>query len=117
MATIVQTLTISDSTTGLRDSVSKTVTTAGSGASLSAQSIGTSEVEYTVPAEIGNAGACKIVNMDATNYVEVGFATGSYPLKILPGTFCLMQIAPATASLFLKANTAACVVSIYIHEA
>ena len=116
MATITQTLTINDAGTGIRDSVSKTVTTSGAGASYAVESIGTSEEEYTIPAGIGNAGACKIVNMDATNYVEVGFATGSYPLKILPGTFCLMQLAPATASLFLKANTAACVVSIYVHE-
>ena len=116
MATISQTITITDSSTGLRDSVSKTVETSGTGTSISVHGIGTSEVEYSVPAEIGNAGLCKIVNMDATNYVEVGFSTGSYPIKILAGGFCLLQIAPATASLFLKANSATCVVSIYIHE-
>ena len=116
MATLTQTLTISDSTTGLRDSVSKTVTTAGANVSYAAQSIATSEAEYTIPAVIGNAGACKIVNLDATNYVEVGFSTGAYPIKVLAGTFCLLQLAPATGSLFLKANSSACVVSIYIHE-
>lgn len=117
MSTITQTLTINNQDTGLRDSMSKTITTAADGVDLSVQEIGTSEVEHTIAAGIGDAGLCRIVNMDGTNFVEVGFATTVYPIKLLPGTFCLLQLAPATASLFLKADTKACKVGIYINEA
>lgn len=55
--------------------------------------------------------------LDATNFVEVGFATGVYPIKLLATQFALLPLAAATASLFLKADTAACNVLVYFHEA
>lgn len=55
--------------------------------------------------------------LDATNFVEVGFATGVYPIKIPAGQFALIPLAAATASLFLMADTDACDVKFYVHEA
>ena len=102
---------------GTTVSASATVAAAGSGADLRMLEIATSEAELTFGAQIGNAGLCMLKNLDATNYVEVGFATGAYPIKILAGQFAVIPLAPATASLFLKANTAAVMVQLYVHEA
>ena len=93
------------------------VTTTGDGAAYEAISIGTSEVEWTLATGIGNAGVMVIKNTDATNYVQVGFATTVYALRIKPGHAALLPLEPATASIFLKANTAACVVEILVSEA
>mgnify|MGYP006953642022 CR=1 FL=1 len=117
MASIITTLTITDDTTGIRDSVSKTTTTTGDDVQYLVQEVGTSEAEITIAAGIGDVGLCKILNLDATNYVQVGFATGAYYLRILPGQFALIPLEPAQASIFAKANTAACNVSFYFHEA
>jgi hypothetical protein len=49
--------------------------------------------------------------------VQVGFATGAYNLRIKAGQSALLPIEPATASLFLLANTAACIVELAAYEA
>jgi hypothetical protein len=46
-------------------------------------------------------------NLDATNYIEWGFATTVYGGKLEPGEFALFRLKPST-TLYLKANTAAC---------
>jgi hypothetical protein len=108
---------ISGIESGTTVSASATIAAAGSGADLRTLEIGTSEVEVTFGAQIGNAGVCVLKNLASANYVEVGFATGAYPLKILAGQFAVIPLAPATDSLFLKANTAAAMVQLYVHEA
>lgn len=75
------------------------------------------ETTHTFATDIGNAGYVYLKNLDATNYVDVGFATTVYPLRLKAGQVALFPITPAQASLFLLANTAACRVELYIHEA
>jgi len=94
-----------------------TVTTAGDGAASETRSIATIEAEWTIPTSIGNVGLVTIRNLDATNYVQVGFATGVYALRIKAGQTALLPLEPATASLFLLANTAACIVELAAYEA
>ena len=43
--------------------------------------------------------------------------TGVYPIKIPAGQFALIPLAAATTSLFLMADTDACDVKFYVHEA
>lgn len=93
------------------------VTTSGDLHDDIALSVTTSELTYTIPTSIGNAGYCALVNDDATNYVDVGFATTVYPLRLPPGGAMLLALTPAAASLFLKANTATCKVRIRTQEA
>lgn len=93
------------------------VTTTGDGAAMETRSIATSEAEWTIPTGIGSVGLVTIRNLDATNYVDAGFATGVYPLRIKAGQSALLPITPATASLFLLANTAACIVELFAAEA
>jgi hypothetical protein len=99
-------------------SVSKTlsITTAGDALDYRRIDATTSEVEHTLDTAIGNAGQAIIVNRDETNFVDVGFATAVYPLRLLAGQADKLSLTPATASLFLKADTATCEVDIYIRE-
>jgi len=117
MSSVTAQVTINDATNGLNRSYAFSFTTAGSNVDLRRVEIATSEVEHTIEASIGNAGYCWIRNADTTNFVEVGFATTVYVIKLLAGQVALLPIQPAQASLFLKANTAAVDCEIYIHEA
>ncbi len=117
MGTLNIAASIGDTTSGVNQSANKTVTTAGEGTDQRVLSVGTSEAEIALAAGIGNCGYAMVKNLDATNFVEFGFATGVYPIKLLAGQFALMPLATATASVFAKANTAACNVLVYFHEA
>jgi hypothetical protein len=116
MATIQISVSLTDTTVGLSKSASKSLTTVGANIDYRVLSIGTSEVEVTLGTQIGNAGYAFIRNLGATNFVEVGFATTVYPLNLLAGQVALIPLAPATASLFFKSDTAANNVEVYFHE-
>ena len=80
-------------------------------------SVGTSE-ETAGPTfgDIGTEGLCIIYNLDSANYVQVGFATGVYGMRLYggwaPATFTLEP----NATLYLKANTASCNVRVIVYE-
>mgnify|MGYP001806407013 CR=1 FL=1 len=94
----------------------RTYTATNNGEFQHRQSIGTSEVTITLPSSIGDAGLCVIENHDATNFVDVGFATGNYPLRVPKGQAMKLWLTPATSALYLKADTAACDTSIAVFE-
>lgn len=54
-----------------------------------------------------------IQNLDATNFVELGFATGVYPLSLLAGAPPQMFHVNGTQTLYLKADTATCLVDVF----
>lgn len=57
-------------------------------------------------------GFCVLQNLDAANYVQIGFATGSYKIRLRPGGPPLyLELEPAT-TIFYKANLAACEIDI-----
>lgn len=117
MGTLNISASINDTTNGVNQSANKTVTTTGEGIVQRVLSVGTTEEEVTIATGIGDCGYAMVKNLDATNFVEVGFATGVYPIKIPAGQFALIPLAAATASLFLMADTDACDVKFYVHEA
>ena len=78
------------------------------------QSVGTSEEELLQGAEVGTPGYVLAKNLDDTNYVEIGAATGEYCIKMKAGEFALWRHNSAT--LYAKANTAACLVEYTIIE-
>jgi len=96
---------------------SRTKTTTGDAAWEQKGSVGTTEEEWTIGVEVGNAGYCVIRNFDTANYLEVGFSTGSYPIRILAGDTDKYSLSPTQASLFLKANTAAVKAQVRVFEA
>ena len=81
------------------------------------QSVGTTE-ETAGPAfgDIGTEGLCVIYNLDPTNYVQVGFATTVYGMRLRGGSAPAMFFIEPGATLYLKANTAACNVRIIVYE-
>lgn len=109
--------TINDATTSLNKSATVSVTTTGNSLDFRRLSITTSEVEVTFTTDIGDAGYCWIRNTDDTNFVEAGFATTAYPIKLQAGQVALFPLTPSQGSLFLKADTATCEVEVYVHEA
>lgn len=68
--------------------------------------IGTTE-ESIAFAELSTVGLCVLTNLDATNYVRWGFATGVYGGRLNPGESAMFRLNPGT-TLYLIANTAAC---------
>ena len=94
------------------ESISVTVT--GDAFSHDVQSVGTTEEELAQGAELGTPGYVLLYNLDSTNYVEVGSTTGVYDIKLKAGEIALYRHNSAT--LYAKANTAACLVEYVIIE-
>lgn len=74
--------------------------------------IGTTEENITSLGDITLPALVMLRNADATNYVEAGFATAVYPIALPPGMWSTIVL-KSGQSLFLKANTAACVVEVF----
>src|SRR4030043_2329297 len=86
-------------------SIAKSITITGDAFTHSVQSIGTSEEELAQGAALGTPGVVLIINLDATNYVEVGSTTGVYDVRLRAGEPALYRHNSATV--YAKANTAA----------
>ena len=78
-------------------------------------SIGTSEESITFT-DIATNGWAMLTNMDSTNYVEWGFSTGVYGGKMKAQESAGPFRVNAGATLYLKANTAACRVRVVMYE-
>lgn len=78
-------------------------------------SIGTSEESITFT-DIATNGWVWMFNDDATNYVEWGFSTGVYGGQMMAGESAGPFKMKSGATLFLKANTAACKVRVVHYE-
>ena len=79
---------------------------AAAGAAGEIQNIGTSE-ESLDTGDLTTYGWLYLKNLDDTNYVQVGFSTGVYGIRLEAGEPALFRTEPA-ATVYLKANTAAC---------
>lgn len=76
--------------------------------------IGTAE-ESTAFAELTTEGWLYMRNLDLTNYVQWGFATGVYGGRMEAGEPAEFRMEPGL-TLYLKANTAACNVLVFGFE-
>lgn len=88
---------------------------AAQGGWKSVQSIGTTEESLTSFGDVTTEGWCVVKNMDTTNYVQVGFSTGVYGIRLEATEHAVFRMEPA-ADLFLKADTAACNVLVWVNE-
>jgi hypothetical protein len=85
----------------------KSVTVTGNVLVESVQSIGTSEETLALGEVATNlAGYVWLYNTDATNYVEIGKATGDYTVKLKAGEPAMFRL-DAWPAIYAKANTAA----------
>lgn len=76
--------------------------------------IGTSE-ETVAFSELTSEGWLFIHNLDDTNFVQVGFATGVYGIRLRPNEFAAFRLEPTT-TLYCKADTAECRVNFRCFE-
>lgn len=76
--------------------------------------VGTSEESTNFP-ELTTEGWLFMENLDATNFVQWGFATTVYGGRLEPGEFAMFRCEPSV-TLFLKADTAACKVLVNCFE-
>ncbi|KKM63120.1 hypothetical protein LCGC14_1514660 [marine sediment metagenome] len=70
------------------------------------QPVDTIEEELHQGTWLGNPGYLYIVNLDDTNFVELGITTGVYTVKLLAGEVALFRVNGAT--IYVKADTAIC---------
>jgi len=87
----------------------------GAGYYHNVSSIGTSEESIGTFGDVSTEGWCYIRNADATNYVQIGFATAVYGIRLEAGEIAQFRCEPSL-TLYLKANTAACNVEIFVAE-
>jgi hypothetical protein len=94
----------------------KSLTMAGDDTLQATQLIGFAAAELIALGEItGAPAALMLTNLDATNFVLVGFTNPPTEMKLLPGVS--MLISPAGATIYAKADTAACRVLVAAVEA
>lgn len=72
--------------------------------------IGTTE--ETISFGDATPGFTEFVNLDTTNYVEVGFSTGVYGIRLLANGGPALIYVNTGATVYIKANTAACKVRV-----
>jgi len=89
--------------------------TAAGGPTPGYVTIGTTEESFAFP-ELSTLGFLIMRNLDATNYVQWGFATGVYGGRMRAGEPAGPFRLEPGATLYLKANTAACKVLLYALE-
>lgn len=120
MATLRVTTRLRNETEGFeRGKAATSVTTTGTHMQWERITVGTSEEELTINADItagSDPGYAHFVNTDATNYVQVGMSTGAYFMRLKAGESAVLPLDPGITSLFLKANTASVQLEILIFE-
>lgn len=93
-----------------------TVATTGTKEDSRRVSIATSETTITFDANVGNAGYLCIINRDDTNFVQIGFATTVYVMRLKAGEIAVLRVEPGTSALYCKADTAACDIQFKLFE-
>lgn len=91
------------------------VTQTALGMSSQVLTIGTSEETVSL-GDISTPGWCYLVNCDSTNYVEVGFSTGVYGIRLKAGEPAHCFRLNSGVTIYAKANTAACKVLFKVYE-
>jgi hypothetical protein len=78
------------------------------------QTIGTTE--ETIPTtEITTLGWAVFRNLDATNYIRIGFSTGVYGIRLEPGEVACFRLNPGV-TIYAIADTAACKLLVKIYQ-
>lgn len=96
--------------------LSDKITITGDSFTHGVQSIGTSEEEVAQGVDLGTPGYVFAINLDSTNYVEIGSTTGVYDIKLQAGEFAIWRHNSASAILYAKANSSACLLEYCIFE-
>ena len=76
--------------------------------------VGTSEETLTT-SDIGTLGWAWFKNLDDSNYIEMGFSTGVYGIRLEAGEVAMFRLNPG-ATIYVRANTAECKMEASIFE-
>ena len=95
--------------------VEKYITQTGVDHQAGTQSVGTTEETVSWIADIGDEGYIFLRNLDPTNYVQFGFSTGVYGMRLKAGEFAVFRLEPG-ATLYARANTAAVNIQYIVYE-
>lgn len=120
MGTLKITSTLENAASGINQKyvvASRTITTVGLHEQHGRRSIGTSEETIAVETDIGSLGVVKFINRDATNFIEIGIATGAYFSKLTPGGDAQFEAEPGITTFYVKADTAAADLEFHLFEA
>lgn len=117
MSSMIIAATLNDTTNSINKSKQVSVTTTGENVDHRIVPVTTSEYEFTIDAGIGSPGYCFVRNCDSTNFVNLGFATETYSMKLLAGDVAVFPLVATQDVLYLIADTATCNVEIFVHEA
>lgn len=82
------------------------ITQTAAGAAEGIQNIGTSEEELS-NGGLSTEGWIFMRNLNATNYIQVGFSTGVYGIRLEAGECAMFRTEP-NCTIYMKANTGAC---------
>lgn len=96
---------------------SKSLDQTGSGLYHNTVSVGTTEESIATFGDITTEGLVYLRNLDTTNYVQWGFSTTVYGGRMSAGMIAGPFQAEPGLTLYLKANTAACLVEVFVAEA
>lgn len=98
-------------------SISKQYDMAGDDLGHGTQLIGTSDEQLVLPSDITTGKLLLIENLDATNYVELSYATGgSFVARIRIDADGFAFFRPTSLTIYLQANTAACRIQWHLVE-
>jgi hypothetical protein len=84
---------------------------------VTVQDVGTSHEAIAIPGDIATPGWAEFVNLDPTNYVEIGVVVSAtfYPVaKLKAGEPAMFRIA-GSVTLYAKANAVACPVEVRVY--
>lgn len=98
--------------------ISQTIDMTGVDMATITQAVGTTNEALGVPADVSGDVDVVVKNLDSANYVEIFKDSGNAHLlsKLFAGQACSLTNVPA-ASLYARANTAACQIQFWINEA
>ena len=71
------------------------------------QTIGTSD-ETLALGDVSSLGFIVAHNCDATNYIELGYTSGTYAIKLKAGEICGFRAGSGMSAIHAKANTGSC---------
>lgn len=91
----------------LSRSFSGSITNSGAYWNENIQNIGTSDETVSIGSDISSLGYIYVRNLDATNYVELGYTSGTYFAKLKAGEACIFRAGSGLTTLHAKANTGA----------
>lgn len=79
------------------------------------QTIGTSD-EVLIVGDVATNGYFYAKNADVTNYLELGYTSGTYFAKLKAGEACVFRLGSGVtvSAIHAKANTGACVLEYFI---